>query len=58
MSHKDSAIGSFFSSAPGRLGALGVARTLWPLDPAEQEKIARRENVELAHEGEIVHLPR
>ena len=32
------------------------ARTLWPSDPAEQEKIARRENVELAHEGETVHL--
>ena len=30
------------------------ARTLWPADPAEQEKIAVRENVELAHEGEIV----
>ena len=34
------------------------ARTLWPLDPAEQEKIARRENVELAHEGEAAYLPR
>ena len=34
------------------------ARRLWPLDPAEQEKIARRENVELAHEGEIAHLHR
>ena len=34
------------------------ARTLWSLDPAEQEKIARRENVELAHEGEIAYLPR
>lgn len=32
------------------------ARTLWPSDPAEQEKIARRENVELAHEGETVYL--
>ena len=30
------------------------ARTLWPADPAEEEKIAVRENVELAHEGEIV----
>ncbi|MBR7104826.1 MAG: MBL fold metallo-hydrolase [Lentisphaeria bacterium] len=30
------------------------ARTLWPADPEEQEKIARRENVLLAHEGETV----
>ena len=32
------------------------ARTLWPADPAEQEKIARREKVALAHEGETVIL--
>ena len=32
------------------------ARTLWPTDPAEQEKIARRENVLLAHDGEAVSL--
>ena len=32
------------------------ARTLWPTDPSEQEKIARRENVLLAHEGEAVSL--
>ncbi|MBE6403900.1 MAG: MBL fold metallo-hydrolase [Lentisphaerae bacterium] len=30
------------------------ARTLWPTDPAEQEAVARRENVMLAHEGESV----
>ena len=30
------------------------ARTLWPSDPAEQEAIAERENVMLAHEGETV----
>jgi len=30
MSHKDSAIGRFFASAPGRLGALGVALLLLP----------------------------
>lgn len=30
------------------------ARTLWPQDEAEQEKIARRENVMLAREGEEV----
>ena len=30
------------------------ARTLWPEDPTEQEKIAARENVMLAHEGETV----
>ena len=34
------------------------ARTLWPTAPAEQEQIARRENAELAHEGETVYLPR
>ena len=34
------------------------ARTLWPADPAAQEAIARREKVELAHEGETVYLPR
>ena len=32
------------------------ARTLWPTAPAAQQEIARRENVELAHEGEIVFL--
>ena len=32
------------------------ARTLWPADPDKQEKIARREKVELAHEGETVIL--
>lgn len=32
------------------------ARTLWPADPAGQEKIARREKVVLAHEGETVIL--
>ena len=32
------------------------ARTLWPADPAEQEAIARRENVRLAHDGETVEL--
>jgi phosphoribosyl 1,2-cyclic phosphodiesterase len=32
------------------------ARTLWPADPEEQESIARRENVELAREGETVIL--
>ena len=32
------------------------ARTLWPSDPAGQEKIARREKVALAHEGETVIL--
>lgn len=32
------------------------ARTLWPADPAEQETIARREKVALAHEGETVIL--
>ncbi len=32
------------------------ARTLWPEDPAEQEAIARREDVRLAHEGELVRL--
>ena len=32
------------------------ARTLWPADPAEQEAIARRENVMLAHEGETVEV--
>ena len=30
------------------------ARTLWPEEPTEQEKIAARENVMLAHEGETV----
>ena len=30
------------------------ALTLWPTDPEEQEAIARRENVNLAHEGETV----
>ena len=30
------------------------ARTLWPADSAEQEAIARHENVMLAHEGETV----
>ena len=30
------------------------ALTLWPTDPAEQEAIAQRENVMLAHEGESV----
>ncbi|MBE6358923.1 MAG: MBL fold metallo-hydrolase [Lentisphaerae bacterium] len=30
------------------------ARTLWPADPAEQEAIARREGVMLAHDGESV----
>lgn len=32
------------------------ALTLWPADPAEQEAIARRENVNLAHEGETVMI--
>ena len=32
------------------------ARTLWPADPEEQESIARRENAELAREGETVIL--
>ena len=32
------------------------ALTLWPTDPAEQEAIARRENVMLAHEGESVTI--
>lgn len=32
------------------------ARSLWPADPEEQEAIARRENVELAREGETVIL--
>ena len=32
------------------------ARTLWPAAPAEQETIARREKVALAHEGETVIL--
>ena len=32
------------------------ARTLWPSDSAEQEEIARREKVALAHEGETVVL--
>ena len=32
------------------------ARTLWPADPAEQEKIAQREKVLLAHDGETVIL--
>lgn len=32
------------------------ARTLWPTDPAEQEAIAQRENVMLAHEGESVEI--
>jgi hypothetical protein len=29
---------------------------VWPTEPAEQEKIARRENVLLAHDGEAVSL--
>lgn len=32
------------------------ARTLWPAAPEEQEAIARRENVELARDGETVFL--
>ena len=32
------------------------ARTLWPQCPADQEAIAKRENVMLAHEGEEVFL--
>lgn len=32
------------------------ARTLWPEDPAEQEAIAKQENVMLAHEGECVTI--
>ena len=32
------------------------ARTLWPADPEGQEAVARREKVELAHEGETVFL--
>ena len=32
------------------------ARTLWPSDPEEQDRIASRENVELARDGEIAVL--
>ena len=32
------------------------ARTLWPQNPSEQEAIAKRENVMLAHEGEEVFI--
>ena len=32
------------------------ALTLWPTDPAEQEAIARRENVMLARDGESVTI--
>lgn len=47
-------------TASGNIGAgTGIwfshrARTLWPEAPAEQEAIARREQVRLAHEGERV----
>ena len=32
------------------------ARTLWPADPSEQEAVAMRENVMLAHDGETANI--